>query len=224
VADEVFIMLKSIIFSFSYRKDVKIPEILGSKLLDALESKRRQRAEAIVSFQERVAAEREEVKQAVSKSPLVIQAQELLEKLQYKRPDISLRIKDGYFKYTEQVDESQTKKDAKQRIETVYNGAPVQGLWQKLRRLASCSKGGSKIIEHYPLKNVNLYFEQGKTYLVLGGPRSGKSTLLRMIAGILPEDKDHQVDGMVAINRFDTKSKGVVWSNLVGYAWFCASL
>jgi hypothetical protein len=45
-----------------------------------------------------------------------------------------------------------------------------------------------------------------------------------MIAGILPEDKDHQVGGTVTINKFDTKSKGVVWSNIVGYDWFSAAL
>jgi ABC-type uncharacterized transport system fused permease/ATPase subunit len=216
-------MLKSFIFH-SYRKDVEIPDTLGSKFLDALEPTKRRRAEAIMSFSQRVVEEREEAKQAVSGSPLIIQAQALLEKLQVKKPDLSLRINDGYFKVTEQVDQSQAGEETKQRIETVYNGAPVQGLFQKLLRLTSCNKSAFETLEHFPMKDVNLFFEQGKTYLVLGGPRSGKSTLLRMIAGILPEDKFHQVGGTVTINKFDTKSKGVVWSNLVGYAWFSAVL
>jgi ATPase subunit of ABC transporter with duplicated ATPase domains len=191
--------------------------MLGSKFLDALDTDRRQKAEVIMSFSARVAAEREEIKQAVSENPLIIQAHELFQKLQLKRPDLSLRIKDGYFKFTEQLNQSQARESAKQRIETVYNGAPVQGLVQMLMRLISCKKGSLETIELFPMKDVNLYFEQGKTYLVLGGPRSGKSTLLRMIAGILPEDKDHQVGGTVTINKFDTKSKGLVWSNIVGY-------
>lgn len=201
---------------------MEIPELLGSKFLDALDATKRERAKEIMVFSDRVAVEREERKRAVSSSPLVVQALELMEKLQVKRPDLSLRIKDGYFKFTEQIDESQAKKDAGQRIETVYGGGQLQSLCQFLRRLATCEmKEGLKTIEHYPMKNVNLYFEQGKTYLVLGAPRSGKSTLLRMIAGILPEDKDHEVGGTVAINRFDPKSKDMVWSNLVGYALLC---
>jgi ABC-type uncharacterized transport system fused permease/ATPase subunit len=207
-----------------YRKDVEIPEMLGSKFLDALEPSRRQRAEGIMSFSERVAAEREEAKQAVSGSPLIVQAREIYEKLQLKKLDLSLRIKDGFFKFTEQVDQSQARKETKQKIETVYNGAPVQGLWHKFLRLTLCKESDLETIEHFPLKNVNLYFEQGKTYLVLGGPRSGKSTLLRMIAGILPEDKDHEVGGTVSINSVDTSSKSVVWSNLVGYVCVSTAL
>jgi ABC-type uncharacterized transport system fused permease/ATPase subunit len=200
---------------------VEIPELLGSKFLEALDSTRRQQAKALMTFSERVAEAREEAKQMISDSPLVNEALELFEKLQLKRPDRSLRIKDGYFKFVERIDESEAKEDAKQRIETVYNGAPVQSLWQKLRRVATCNKGGLKTVEHYPMKNINLYFEQGKTYLVLGAPRSGKSSLLRMIAGILPEDKDHEVGGSVTINKFNPKTPGVTWSNFVGYVLIC---
>lgn len=204
-------------FVFYYRKDVEIPELLGSKFLEALDSNRRQQAKACMSFSERVAAEREEVQQKLSDSPLIAQAQEIFEKLQFKTPDLSLRIKDGYFKFTENVSVSPANKDKKQQIETVYNGAPVQGLWQKLCRLVTCNKEGLKTVNHYPMKNINLYFQQGKTYLVLGAPRSGKSTLLRMIAGILPEDKNYEVGGSVMINKFNPKSEGVVWSNFIGY-------
>lgn len=201
---------------FSHRKDIDIPELLGLSFLEALDSSRRQKAEAIMTFSERVAADREGVNQSISDSPLVVQAHEVMEKLQMKSADLSLRIKDGYFKYVEHIDESASKNDAKQRIETVYDGAKVRGLWHKLCRLATCNNSGLKTIEHYPLKNVNLFFEQGKTYLVLGAPRSGKSSLLRMIAGILPEDKDHEVGGSVTINTFNPKTPGVTWSNFIG--------
>jgi ABC-type multidrug transport system ATPase subunit len=147
---------------------------------------------------------------------LVKQAVELLEKLGVKKIDLSLRIKDGSYKFTERVDESQAKKDEVHRIETVYNGAPIQSTWHKLKRLVTCNKDGLKTIEHFPLKHINLNFKQGKTYLVLGAPRSGKSSLLRMIAGILPEDSDHEVEGTVAINKINPQTKEVVWSNLVG--------
>ena len=183
-----------------------------------MDSHRKEKAKAaMMTFSERLQAGREEVKGGISDSPLVQQARELREKLHVKTADLSLRIKDGYFKYTELIDESQAKKDPIKRIETVYNGAPIQGVWQKLKRLIHCSVGGMKTIEHYPMKNINLFFEQGKTYLVLGAPRSGKSTLLRMIAGILPEDNEHEVGGTVAINRFGPKTEGLTWSNFVGY-------
>lgn len=190
--------------------------MLGEKFLEALDTERRQKAASLMNFSERLTAEREEIKQEISDSPLVKQAMELLEKLGIKRIDLSLRIKDGNFKFIERMDESEARKDPGQRIETVYNGAPIQSTFQRLKRLVTCNKEDLKTIEHYPLKNINLNFEQGKTYLVLGAPRSGKSSLLRMIAGILPEDKDHVVEGTVAINKVSPKTKQVVWSNLVG--------
>ncbi|KAG7350244.1 ABC-2 type transporter-domain containing protein [Nitzschia inconspicua] len=199
-------------------KDVEIPELLGSKFLEALDSTRRQQAKSIMPFSVRVAADREDVKQHLSDSPLIREFHELVQRLQMKTPDLSLRIKDGYFKVIEHHDKSETKKDGKQRIETVYNGAPIQSLWKKLYRIATCTtKSATQTIERYPIKNVNLFFQQGKTYLVLGAPRSGKSTLLRLIAGILSNDKDHEVGGSVTINKLNPQSEGVVWSNFVGY-------
>ena len=38
-----------------------------------------------------------------------------------------------------------------------------------------------------------------------------------MLAGILPEDKDHVVGGEVAVNTITPKTEGVVWPNVVGY-------
>ncbi|KAL3914877.1 MAG: hypothetical protein SGILL_005905 [Bacillariaceae sp.] len=190
--------------------------MLGEKFLDALDTERRDRAATLMCFADRVAADREGIKQELSDSPLVKQAAELMKKLGVQPVDLHLRIKDGNFKFIQRMDESEAKKDPAQRIETVYNGAPIQGQWQKIKRLVTCNKDGLKTIEHYPLKNINLKFDQGKTYLVLGAPRSGKSSLLRMIAGILPEDKDHEVSGTVAINKVNPQTKEVVWSNLVG--------
>jgi ABC-type multidrug transport system ATPase subunit len=38
-----------------------------------------------------------------------------------------------------------------------------------------------------------------------------------MIAGTLQQDKDHVVEGTIALNKFTTTSEDVQWSNLVGY-------
>jgi ATPase subunit of ABC transporter with duplicated ATPase domains len=200
-----------------YRNDIEIPNQLGSAFLNALDNSNRERAAAIMSFEERVLTERKQIKQAISDNPIVIRAQELMKKVKGKEFDFSVRIKDGYFKYVERIDETQAAKSTKRQIETVYNGAPSQGLIQKLIRTMKGDFSGKKVVEQYPMKNINLYFEQGKTYLVLGAPRSGKSSLLKMLAGILPEDKDHVVGGEVAVNTITPKTEGVVWPNVVGY-------
>jgi ABC-type lipoprotein export system ATPase subunit len=201
----------------SHRKDIDVPPVLGSAFMDALTESRRDRAKDLVSFEDRLVAEHKEYKEAVSESPLVLAAIELAKKLQIKTGDLSLRVKNASFKVTQRVDPTDQDKSAKQRIETVFNGAPVQTAWSKIARTLQGDLRGMETKETYPMKDVNLFFEQGKTYLVLGAPRSGKSTLLRMIAGILPDDKGHEVTGEVMVNRFNPKSKEVVWSNIVGY-------
>jgi ABC-type glutathione transport system ATPase component len=170
-----------------------------------------------MSFEDRVVTEKREFKKALSDNPIVIRAHETRKKLNSKEFDFSVRIKDGYFKYIERIDKTQAAKSTKRQIETVYNGAPTQGLCQKLVRTMKGDFSGNEVVEQYPMKNINLYFEQGKTYLVLGAPRSGKSSLLKMLAGILPEDKDHVIGGEVAVNTITPKTEGVVWSNVVGY-------
>ena len=43
---------------------------------------------------------------------------------------------------------------------------------------------GKRYMDNWIFKNVNLQFQNGKTYALLGANGSGKSTLLRIIAGI----------------------------------------
>jgi len=152
-------------------KDIEIPDKLGSAFMNVLNSSKKEKAAAIISFEERVLVEKEEHKKTISDSPIVLEAVELAKKLKGVEFDFSVRIKDGFFK---------------------------------------CN-------DHYPMQGINLYLDQGKTYLVLGAPRSGKSSLLKMIAGILPEDKDHEVGGELTVNKISPKTKGVVWPNIVGY-------
>lgn len=106
----------------------------------------------------------------------------------------------------------------KQKIATVFNSSPVYAVLQRLKRLSQ-----GKIIERLRtekrqvMEGVNLIFEPGKMYLILGAPRSGKSTLLKMIAGTLQMDKDHKVGGTVSINSHSPSSRAITWSHLVGY-------
>jgi len=197
--------------------DIEIPQRLGSAFIGALSSSRKNAAADIISFEDRLLEDKEEHKKAISDSPIVAEALEIFNRLNIQQFNFSLRVKDGYFKYIERVDKNQEENPRMSQIETVYNGAPIQGLWRQLLRTMKGDFSRKEIVDHFPIKNVNLFFEQGKTYLVLGGPRSGKSSLLKMIAGILPEDKNHRVGGTAYVNRITPDTKDFVWSNIVGY-------
>jgi len=53
-------------------------------------------------------------------------------------------------------------------------------------------------------------------YMISGAPRSGKSTLLKMISNALHTSKDHVPEGEVTVCGL-APSKEIVWTNLVGY-------
>jgi ABC-type multidrug transport system ATPase subunit len=201
----------------SRRKEIEIPKRLGSAFVGALSSSRKNAAADVISFVDRLLEDKEERKKAISDSPIVAQALDVVQKLYTKRPVASLKVKDGSFKYIERFDKIEEEGKRMSQIETVYNGAPVQGLLRKLLRTLKGDFSGKETVEHFPIRNVNLFFEQGKTYLVLGAPRSGKSSLLKLIAGILPEDKNHSTGGTVCVNKITPKTQDFVWSNIVGY-------
>lgn len=174
---------------------------------------------SVPSFQERLSSDHHDLIEQKSDSPIVRQLAELLEKLKYKQHQTSVKVKDGSFSVTRYIDESIPDAKRKPEIATVYTAGPVAVVVQKLKRIWRTKSLFEKLSVHeqYPMKGINLSFDAGKTYLVLGAPRSGKSTLLKMIAGILPQDRDHKVDGEVSLNNFSSKSEHIVWSNLVGY-------
>ena len=77
------------------------------------------------------------------------------------------------------------------------------------------------------MKDINLVFEEGKMYLILGAPKSGKSTLLKMIAGRLPQSGNgcyftssgprKSVTGDVEVNGINSRDEDIVWANVVSY-------
>jgi hypothetical protein len=87
-------------------KDVVIPFELGTSMLNILSSSRCARASVVMNYSERLAEEREEVKESINANPVVAQAIRIQQHLGIDRqPDLNLRtIKDGYFKFTERVD------------------------------------------------------------------------------------------------------------------------
>mmetsp|Transcript_2153 Transcript_2153/g.3908 ORF Transcript_2153/g.3908 Transcript_2153/m.3908 type:complete len:1099 (-) Transcript_2153:1265-4561(-) len=105
------------------------------------------------------------------------------------------------------------------KIKTVCTEAPVGKIMNTVRRMIKTKKLRVKKIteEKVIMKGVNLKFEPGKMYLVLGAPGCGKSTLLKMIANLLLQDKDHVVGGSVSINGVEASDENVFWTNLVSY-------
>jgi ABC-type glutathione transport system ATPase component len=104
--------------------------------------------------------------------------------------DVGLPKPSSHFVRGEQVEEDVAGPPrAKQDIQTVVSQSPLALI---LRRVVKClwtkgqhMKEETKVIA----EGINLHFEEGKMYLVLGLPGSGKSTVLKMIANTLHKDK-----------------------------------
>jgi ABC-type Mn2+/Zn2+ transport system ATPase subunit len=106
---------------------------------------------------------------------------------------------------------------AKQKIPTVMSANPCYKLYRLLKKCV-VYRGSIPMIreEKKIMDKVNLVFESGKMYLVLGAPGSGKSTLLKYIANTHVADKNHKLGGTVQIGSV-RPAKGVYWSKLVAY-------
>ena len=115
-------------------------------------------------------------------------------------------------------------------IPTVTNAGAGYKLISTIKRFLSTGSCQQPYETKAIMKDVNLVFEEGKMYLILGAPGCGKSTLLKMIAGRLPESGNGGggggcfrrgprkiVGGNVEVNGVHSKDKDIVWSNIVSY-------
>jgi ABC-type glutathione transport system ATPase component len=109
---------------------------------------------------------------------------------------VEVRLKD--FSYRVNVDPSEIK------IMTVYNQSLVYKARKFLKRTCGKEKKGEKQTA-YVLEGINLNFVPGKMYLVLGPPASGKTTLLRAIAGRLSTTNGEVLEGSVLYNGLSLK-------------------
>lgn len=150
------------------------------------------------------------------------------EKLQGSLPYLDLRVKDGKYVATnyfeqdpneakEEDAESTGPRRAKQEIQTVRTAGPLFKLLRKLKRGTTTCQWSGFSQDTTIAENINLIFEPGKMYLVLGGPGSGKSTVLKMIADILPKGKNYSQSGTVSLSGVTPTDPDVNWTSLVGY-------
>jgi len=113
-------------------------------------------------------------------------------------------------------EETPRPKTKAQKIPTVFNGGCVYVLLQRLLYFARTGKQPKPVeCSHSILKDINLRFESGKMYLLLGAPGAGKSTLLKYISNLLHEGKHHVVGGSLLLNGISPTDRHFEWTNLV---------
>jgi energy-coupling factor transporter ATP-binding protein EcfA2 len=77
----------------------------------------------------------------------------------------------------------------KNRIHTIFNSSPLYTMSKFVGGLVACGRGGrpeKRILVKEVLSDINLVLRPKRMYLVLGPPLSGKTSLLKAIAGLLP--------------------------------------
>jgi ABC-type multidrug transport system fused ATPase/permease subunit len=112
----------------------------------------------------------------------------------------------------EQEEEESGPQRATQRIETVATASPINKIFGRMARSVYTGGNAMKKETKVIAEGINLRFEAGKMYLILGLPGSGKSTVLKMIADTLTKDDKHVVGGKVIVNGMSPSDKDVVWS------------
>lgn len=104
---------------------------------------------------------------------------------------VGVRLED--VSYVVNVDPSSNK------VETVFNQSRIFAVLEWWKYFLGKEEKPTKV-KKIVLQNLNLNFEPGKMYLVLGPPLSGKTSLLKAIAGRLPTGNGETVTGSVKYN------------------------
>lgn len=66
------------------------------------------------------------------------------------------------------------------------------------------------------LKNINVKFENGKFYAIMGHSGSGKSTLISIIDGIEPQTRGHVIINKKDLSNMNNKEKSFIRNNEIG--------
>ena len=103
-------------------------------------------------------------------------------------PSMEIRLVDLSYKVPTSNEEW-----GKNKIRTLYNTSPlyaIKKLYQGIRSKIVIGEGSevqANMLQTNVLTKVNLVLKPSKMYLVLGPPLSGKTSLLKAIAGLLPQ-------------------------------------
>ena len=140
---------------------------------------------------------------------------------------IDVRLKN--FNYTRPVSEGE------QVIQTVGNLGLTAKIYNRTREIrragsrhAAQAARKKKRTSRHILKDINLSLKAGKMYLVLGPPGSGKTSLLRAVASLLPSakgvdqspdpTKEATVSGSITYNGLTMdNSEGVILANAIAF-------
>lgn len=92
------------------------------------------------------------------------------------------------------------------KLETVFSTSMFYRFykWYKVK-ISGKEKNSTNLVSKHVLEDISLEFQPGKMYLILGPPSSGKTTLMRLIAGLLRPGKGEVIDGTVTYNGREMK-------------------
>jgi ABC-type multidrug transport system fused ATPase/permease subunit len=105
---------------------------------------------------------------------------------------VEIHLKD--FRYATKVNR------ASEKISTVYNEGVFYKLSKRIQRRRRGIPKHTEVADKVILDDINLVLRPSKMYLVLGPPGSGKTSLLRAIAGLLSKANGETTEGSVTYN------------------------
>jgi ABC transporter len=106
---------------------------------------------------------------------------------------LSVEVRVTNFYYSVKIDPNTNK------IMTVYNSSFLHNSYAYLKHMAQGRKKPPKV-ERVILQDITLTLQPGRMYLLLGPPGSGKTSLLKAIAGRLPFENAETTGGSVQYN------------------------
>jgi ABC-type multidrug transport system fused ATPase/permease subunit len=199
---------------------VEIPDGLKRKLLEEEEPEKKDEAthaSSLKSYQ----SEKASLISEFEEGDLMKEVRKMYDETKFKTPSYDLRVVDGKYTvtnysydYSTEVDgdEEARHKHTKPVYDTVATASFAANWIRKCRYFIKTGKSAKRTTEKVLLDGVNLKFDSGKLYLVLGAPGAGKSTLLRYIADTLRKDKDHVREGSVSLNGISSDDPSTYWS------------
>ncbi|GKY96133.1 hypothetical protein MPSEU_000573400 [Mayamaea pseudoterrestris] len=144
------------------------------------------------SFVMEIQTEAEMAEQTTHNSEVIMRLEKILGNL--RPPGHPLEVRMNQFCYSVAVPERTNE------ISTVFNRSPVYYAMALIKKLLKGAPLATPAAEKHVLQNINLVLKPGKSYLVLGHPGCGKTTLLRVISARLRRQRGDKIKGSVLYN------------------------